>query len=187
MNCAPFSPNSAPSRGGKSGFTLVELMISALIMTVMVSAIFAVLQAGDTVFHFDSGKLDLHQEGRRAMDVMSRELRQTSPSSVTISSGGSRVDFQLPLNITADPIVYSQNVGYYLSGNQLVREHPAGTTEIIGNNITDLGFCCRVNGTCDSSCAASRLMEVDFTVGKSVRRRAISYRLKEKLRMRNND
>lgn len=122
------------------GFTLVEILVSALIFSFLIAAIFGVLNIGNMTYSTDLGLLDLQQKARQAMDGMIRELRQSGSSDITITDSGARIQFRIPTDITTDPVTYSSNITYYLSDNQLIREHPAGTTKILADNINSLTF-----------------------------------------------
>ena len=114
------------------GFTLMEVLVSTLIFSFILLAIFGALDIGDTSFKTDVGFIDLQQEIRLAMHGMVREIRQSRAADITISDSGASINFLIP--------DVSNSISYYLSGNQLIREHPAETTKVIGRNINSLNF-----------------------------------------------
>ncbi len=162
-------------------FTLIEVLVSALILSIFVVGVFLVLNTGDITYNMDTAWLDLRQQARLAMDRMVRELREAKKGSVSIS-GGTTITFN---TLTAS------NIQYYRSGtqNRAIREHPAGTTQILGNFINSLSFCCWHDtpspGQCNTTCAGSNLVEIQLTASNTVKGRNLSFPLKEQVRLRN--
>ena len=158
------------------GFTLLEILVSIVIFAVIISAIFALLKVADISWDSDMGLLDLQQSCRQAMDVMIRELRQSRPASVTLNASRDRVDFFIP-GIT-------EGVSYYLSGGQIIREHPAGTTGVLANHITELSFCC-IGGVDCFACSSSKGVLINLQAAKTVKGYPLSFGLREQVRLRN--
>lgn len=148
------------------GFTLAEILISVAIATFIFIAIYAVLNIANISWFTDMGMLDLQQEARRAMDGMTREIRQSSSGQVSITSGGEKVEFSIP--------EVSQSISYSMQNNQLVREHPAGTEKILAGDLTSLNFS-----------LASNTVTISLGLGKIVQKRNLSFSLAEKVRLRN--
>src|SRR5438552_13362056 len=59
------------------GFSLVELMISILLLLVMTSVIFGIVKSALARSGTEQAKLDMFQESREFMDQMSRDLHQS--------------------------------------------------------------------------------------------------------------
>ena len=161
------------------GFSLVELLISTLIMSVMVLGIYGVLNIGDKTYNHDMALLDLQQQVRQAMDGMVKELKQSKTSVITISGGGARIDFKVPTDITTSPVTYTNDfIAYYLSGNQVLREYPVGTTTVLANDISALLFS-----------LSSEVLTVQLSAQKTIRDRVMAFPLTglltQKVRLRN--
>lgn len=150
----------------KNGFTLVEVLISTAIALFVVLGIYAVLNIGNITWFTDMGMLDLQQEARLAMDGMTREIRQSSPSGISITNGGEKAEFYIP--------DVADGISYFLRNNQLVREHPAGTEKVLANDLTSLNFS-----------LASDTVTILSTFGKTAQNRNLSFSLAEKVRFRN--
>ena len=170
---------------GFRGFTLVEILVSVIILGFLITGIYRVLNIGRMTYTSDLGWMDLHQNARRSTDWMVRELREGAPSAINISGGNSQITFNTP-NETG--IIY-----YFDSGNnRIMREFPTSTYRILANNISSLSFCCwrdtdsdGVDDTCDTDCSTSHLLEIQLTADKTALGRDLSLPLKVKVHLRN--
>jgi len=148
------------------GFTLVEILISAAILSIVIMSVFGILRVGELSYSSDLGLLDLQQEARIALDGMSREIRQAQAGTVAISAGNTRVDFRIP-NVV-------NQISYYLLNNQVIREHPAGIRKVLSNDVGNLIFS-----------LANRIVRVQLGLAKVVRRVPLAFTLTEEVRLRN--
>lgn len=160
-----------------SGFTLVEILVAALILSFVAMGILAVLYVGDTSWHSGMAWLDLQQGVRSAVDGISREARGGNISTLSISANNTRVDFYLP--------GVSNAISYYLSDSQLLREHPAGTTKVLSNNIDEISFCCLGGANC-TDCANANSLNINITAEKTEKDRVYNFSLIEKVMLRND-
>ena len=145
----------------KRGFTLVEILISALILILITMAIVMIFNIGDKVFFNDSGLIDLQQDSRQAMDGMIREIRQAKQEALrplSVTNNGGTVTFFIP-NIT-------NSISYSLQNGQIIRTH-SGATEVLANNIATLSFCCEGGIDC-LDCADSRFLQAQLQAQKTV-------------------
>jgi prepilin-type N-terminal cleavage/methylation domain-containing protein len=86
----------------RKGFSLVEMMMVVLILTILVGAMFRQIDRAQTRYSVETRKLDLTQQNRDFIDQFTRDLHQAGyPSPVTY---GNRVD--LSSNLTAVGIWY---------------------------------------------------------------------------------
>jgi prepilin-type N-terminal cleavage/methylation domain-containing protein len=160
------------------GFTLVEILVSAMILSFLAAGMFMVLHIGTISSGADLGLLDLQQQARLAMDGMTRELRHAdiininspcvSPSSIT---------FNAPSGI--NPTTWTGPITYQLdiNQNQILRLPDAATglpQKVIGNYVNNLIFC--LNGD---------ILTIRFTCQKTVRQRNLTVSLDEQVRLRN--
>ncbi|MDD5097550.1 MAG: prepilin-type N-terminal cleavage/methylation domain-containing protein [Candidatus Omnitrophica bacterium] len=155
-------------------FTLVEVLIVALIFSFLALGITQVVNLGNVTFPVDLGQIQLQQQTRQAMQWMTRELRQASGP---VTTGSNRITF----NSFSDA-----GLTYYLDTadangdglvNQILREFPAGTRRIMANNISSLTF------TCDGP--PIRLIRIDVAAGRTILGRALDFSLTEQVRLRN--
>jgi prepilin-type N-terminal cleavage/methylation domain-containing protein len=160
------------------GFTLLEVLISLVILSIITVGIYGVLNISDKTYQNDLGLLDLQQQVRQSMDGMVKELKQSKASLISISNAGARIDFKVPIDLTTSPVTYTDFIAYYLGGNQILREFPAGTTKVLANDINALNF----------SLAGNEL-QVQLSAQKTVRQRVLTFPLTglltQKVRLRN--
>lgn len=168
----------------KKGLTLVEILISTLVLAILTGGIITILNIGTLAWNYDMGLVDLQQYGRQSIDSMIKEIRQTKASvlSVPIST---RVNFQVPTDISTIPPTYSSTISYYLSNNSLIREYPTGTSKVIANDVNTVTFCCLGGANC-SDCANADLLRINITFSKVSRSRPLSFSLIEQVRLRND-
>jgi len=176
------------------GFTIIEVLVAVVILTILIWGIFAILNMADMVLNTDTGLIDLQQQTRQAVDGMSKELKNCRSADITILNSGARIQFIIPTDISTSPITYSGIISYYLVGNQIIREHPVNTTKVLANDINSLSFCCGHydalgNYVCDSVCTSSKIVQIQLSASKTVRQRTLTFPstgvLTEKARLRN--
>lgn len=177
----------------KRGFTLIEILVTSAILSFLIAGIFAILNVADRSQNLDMGLLGLQQEVRQAMDGMTREIRQSGrptnlsviSDNITIGDNGTSITFSIPYNLSTHTSI--SNISYYLDyldsncyqNNNcypIKRQQPAGTgtTKILANDINSLNFSLSGN-----------IMQIQLGAAKTVRQRALSFFLTEKVRLRN--
>ena len=123
----------------RKGFSLVELMVSVLLLSFMIGALIAVFNMGRSVYNSNEGMMDMQRIASQSLDGMVRELRQSRVADISIGSGGATIKFIVPISI--DPLTNSSSIQYYVDAdNQLVREHPAGNIQVLAVNINSINF-----------------------------------------------
>lgn len=171
------------------GFSLVEILVSILILTFIAAGVFEIFILGDRTYFMDMGLLDLQQQARQAMDGMTREIRQTDNSDIIISN--STIEFIIPNNITSGSTTYYDPIDYYRNGNNIMREHPVGTLKILASDINSLSFCCEnSDGTvCDNNCNNRHILKIQLSAQKTAKGKVVSFpvngTITEKVRLRN--
>ena len=148
------------------GFTFAETMVSALIFSILAIAILSVLVVGQKFWHSDVGRVELQQEARLAMDGMTREVRESKSTDISVS-GGSRID------ISNYPGA-SGTIAYYLQNGQLIREYPAGTEKILTGDAQTVDFS-----------LSGDILTIQLGLGKTVYGADLNFSLKEQVRLRN--
>jgi len=157
------------------GFTLVEILVVAVIFALMMAGITGVLNLGYLSFPVDLGQMEAHQQARQLMSWATRELRQSRNLQI------------LPLTSDMDQIIFNSSAGlgisYYPDSgdfngdgavNQIVREYPAGTRRIIAGSISRFKFNLNNN-----------LLRIEIRADKTVSGRNLSFVLIEQIRLRN--
>ncbi len=129
------------------GFTLVEILVSVLILGFLFAAIYGVLNIGNIIFKDDITLVQLQQQVRQGMDAMVNEVRESKSSEVTTADGNTKITFNIVPEVYGNPWVGP--ISYYRDVNdtnndgvvnQIIREYPAGTRKILANDITALSF-----------------------------------------------
>ena len=112
------------------GFTLIEMMIGLLLVSVIGFGVTEASLTARKVWEREAVVLQLQQQARLAIDAMSSELR--AARNLTFENETSLV-FSTP-NLTG--------VSYYLnsSANQIVREYPSGTKKVLANRAVFLNL-----------------------------------------------
>ena len=173
------------------GFTLVEILVSVLILGFLFAAIYGVLNIGNIVFKDDITLVQLQQQARQGIDRMINEIRESKPSEITLADANTKIIFKIAPPVYGDPWVGP--ISYYRDvndtnndgvTNQIIREYPTGTWKILGNYITALSF--SIFGD---------LVETQLAAEKTVQGRELCFptpcedpprTLKEKVRLRND-
>ncbi len=106
-------------------FTLIELMIAMAIFSIILGAIYSVLSMGRTSYYTGDIQIAVQQEARKAMDKMTREIREAS--SVNLSNN-------YPFLIQASRIKYEVNSG------QLQKIVEGGSTTVLANDVGNVQF-----------------------------------------------
>lgn len=89
MMRASTSPAQAGVRsGGRSGFTLVELLVTAAIFLVIMSAVYLVYVTSHTTYARGEIRAEIHQTARAAVDLMGRETRMAGYWCIPTCPGG---------------------------------------------------------------------------------------------------
>ncbi|MFH1093095.1 MAG: type II secretion system protein [Candidatus Omnitrophota bacterium] len=126
------------------GYTLIELVVSIAIMSVVILALLAAFDAGQTLYSSSVKVMDVMQVVRKPMDAIIKEVRQSKPTDIMITNSGAQIQFVIPLGI--NPVTYSQTISYYVNNsNELVREHPPGIISVIAVNIDSINFLLTAN------------------------------------------
>lgn len=80
------------------GFTLIELMVVIAIFTVILGASYALMSSGKMIWYSGDVKVELQQDLRQAMDDMSFEISESSPTRIAIAAGGNSITLQTPVD-----------------------------------------------------------------------------------------
>ena len=157
------------------GFSLVEILVSVLILSFLIAGIFMVLNVGDMSYSTDMGLIHLQQQARLAMDGMTRELRQADADSIIDPEGADSITFNAPLAL--NPTQWIGPITYQLDANQnqIIRTLAGVPQKIVGNNISSLSF--------DKN---DNILDIELTCQiTTTRRRDLSLSLREQVRLRN--
>lgn len=103
-----------------SGFTFIEVMITLLVFSIISLALWAVLSTGKHAWHIGKTQIELQQETRKAMDWITKELRQSGSAHVQISGLGTTITFQVPVDWDNDGDIVDAdgNIEWGADGNE---------------------------------------------------------------------
>ncbi|MDP8266770.1 MAG: prepilin-type N-terminal cleavage/methylation domain-containing protein [Candidatus Aceula meridiana] len=152
----------------KKAFTLIELMVTLLLFTIILTAIYSTFIISTRFYQTDEPLVTLQQQARQGMNWLVKDLRSSITGSIAISYGGPGIDtitFNTPTRT---------GIQYYVTSGQLIREYPAGTTRIIANNISSLDY---VFG--------GSALRITLTTSTTSFKRPLSIQLREKITLRN--
>ena len=162
------------------GFTIIELLISSAVGILVLVIVYVSFVTGQKLYRQGILNAELSQNGRIALDRMSREIRQTEQVVTALEPTPpdppqTEIEFE---DGHIDTVLY---IRYYLSGNELKREQghyyfpsdpetwvdysakdgygtPAtyalGLDQVVAQNISFINF------------YGERVIEIDLTVGK---------------------
>jgi prepilin-type N-terminal cleavage/methylation domain-containing protein len=103
------------------GFTMTELLMVTTVLAVILGGVIVVQHQGQQAFIFGSHRIEAQQNGRAALELMSRELR--SALSVSAVAGTTDLTFVDSAGATIE---------YKLTGATLSRTTGGATTPLIG-------------------------------------------------------
>ena len=132
------------------GFTITEALVSILIFSIIVVALYLGLATGQRLWFTGDTTTELRQNVLLGIIPLTRELRQSAPAKTSLSAGtsGSSITFKIPNDNNGDGstvdnagnIEWSSDISYARDGsNQLIRTQ-AGASSIISQNISALEF-----------------------------------------------
>jgi prepilin-type N-terminal cleavage/methylation domain-containing protein len=152
----------------KKAFTLIEVLLSAAIITVLFAVMFSMLKSGNELYSGITTSIEVRQNARNAMDRIVRETRESNSSTITTESvDADRISFTSP-RFGLVPIVYS------LVNGQILREYPPGTSKPVAINATRLKFS-----------KTGPQIDVLIQTEKATEGRNLAFVLKQKVRLRN--
>jgi len=123
----------------QAGFSLAELLVACAMVGIVLAGTFVALQSGESAFQYSTGKVEVQQNARVALDRMIRELRTTS--AVTAATATSITFTYTDDTNTAVTVSYSL-AGTSLQRNQTspVPANPQPETVIGGINTLSLTY-----------------------------------------------
>lgn len=111
------------------GFTLVELMLSVLLLSILFLAVWGLFGQGFILWKQGESKIDMHESLRVSLDRMTRELRYAQ--GITASSDSGNLYF-----VNAE----GTTVRYYCSSYALYRQEQGAVAQPVASDIQSVGF-----------------------------------------------
>jgi len=177
-----------------TGFTLVEVLVSAMMLFAVLFALYAIFDVSVRTFGYGRDRLESVENSRLALGRMEREIRAAYPYDLTSSPPKRHLflnpsDPTKPAVPTATRVVFGNETGgdrsigstevisYYLSGHDLKRSKGSSVQTLVDSVPTGgLRFTpCRTPDDCPPTLAITdeteiRLLRIELAV--EVRRRA---------------
>lgn len=145
------TPVSDTGRNRNRGFTLIELMVTMVVVSIIMAAIYSVYAALTRSYTTQNAAADVQQAVRATIDFMAEDIMMaglTNPEEdyggidVGISVAGStRISFNADRNMDGDTDAGDafENITYALAGDQLQITDNTGTESLI-DNVVNLQF-----------------------------------------------
>ncbi len=116
----------------RKAFTLIELVVAIVLISIFVISVFGVFRVGLTVWGSGLDRAHLRQDSHAAVQRMTRELSQTN--SIT-SAAAAQITFLADLDDNGS----DETVSYSLSGGNVLRAEGSVTT-VLARSVQSLGF-----------------------------------------------
>ncbi len=125
---------------GQRGFTLVELLMAAVILCLIGGMVFVIAQTGNQLWGSTDRRLASLTDAQRVLDRLTEDLRRAKRASLVAPCAA-------PLTFST---VADQVITYNLEGDTLVRQEQTGaqptTSRVIGVGLSTFSVSCDPNG-----------------------------------------
>jgi type II secretory pathway component PulJ len=111
-----------------SGFTLVEVLVSSMMLFAVLFALYAIFDVSVRTFGYSRDRLESVENARLALGKMEREIRAAYPHDLT-STPPKRHLFSNPADPTKPAVPTATRVAF---GNETGGDRTIGPTEVIG-------------------------------------------------------
>lgn len=113
------------------GYTIIELVMVIILVALLAAFSFqAIIMATGTYTAATRDYLELYQEGKLAMEKMVREIRDTDPAGISITTGSISFTKHTDHDTPRDS---SLTIQLHQSGNTIERQSGAGNFALVGN------------------------------------------------------
>lgn len=169
-------------KSNAQGFTLVEIVVVMLIVAVLFSCFIMFFLIGFRLWDGGYARIELQQELRVALELISNDLRQSSQTQISgVNANGapySSISFYICNGVSGGNISWGSNLIHYgiINSNELQRIEGAMST-VIAHNIRSLQF--------RRQPSAPDTVEVSLQLGKSLMQSDLNDNLTFKVKMRN--
>ena len=150
-------------------FSLVEVLVSLIIVSILVFALFSVMDVGSNSWFSADASVQLRQEIIKVFMTMERELKETRPAQINLTSGSSSssLTFKIPQDNDGDSTIldasgnveWSGNIVYALNGSGQIIRTASGSSSILAQNIASLQF--------SRPSSALDIIQIDITAQKN--------------------
>ncbi len=127
----------------EGGFTLVEALVTMMIMTTVLFALYSIFDMSIRVFSFGNDKIEATENARMGLEKMERELRSAYPydkaggnATLFPSFASNSITFGNDLNGNRKVEPGTEQITYALSGNSLQRNSASVVELVKANGLT---------------------------------------------------
>lgn len=172
------------------GFTLMELMMAIALSSILFYALSATLRGGNEQLDSAGLRMNIQESAREGLYRMIQEIRQSSPTRITLGAGGNSIQFRVPDPANSTNADYtpnwgsSRNISYTLGGinnRQVIRTDAAtAQTQVVANDVVTLNF--TGNGAAPTLVTATMSVQRTLSNGKVVPNPALQLTAQAKVR-----
>ncbi len=163
------------------GYTLTEMVVTLSIFSMLIVAAGSLFDSLQESLDGNYHQLVLQKELRRVLDIMSEEIRESSPSSPNpIVTSSNTVTFQIPASISGNLITSWTQISYSLGQNNTVVRNVNGQNDVIGTSVTSLNFVYPLNPVTDP-----RTVRIQITGQRNTLKRTITASVTGQVILRN--
>jgi len=171
----------------QKGFSLTEILFASVLATMLIGAFVVAMRAQDAQSDMLYVKMNMEDQGMNALRKMEHELRQSSPSRITIGAGGNSITFDVPDESNPlNPATYAvdwtgaHTVTYAIIGSQLIRTDADAVTDV-----TPRVLCNFVSGV-NFSIPAVGMVAINLTLSQTLKNtRSLTQTLSARVQVRN--
>lgn len=159
----------------EGGFTLVEVLVTMMMMILVMTALYSIFDMSLRVFSFGNDKVEAVQNARIGLSKMEREVRAAYPDDKAAATpdetlffsptGANEIKFGLDLNGNRLVDHPSEEVAYALSGTTLTRNGQPAIEFVSG---LEFGYLDRF-GAPTGSYTTAEIVNIKLTVNKDGR------------------
>lgn len=165
----------------KLGFTLIELMVSMALFSMMMLLVGMVMQRAEAQTNLNENRMIIQENLREGLYKMGQEIRESSPTQLSITNGGTQLSFRIPANVSNSGVIaWSSPILYQVGGNgtQLIRtDTGTGVSTVLANHVQTVTF---------TSAGAAATITYDLTLRRTLTNgRIISIVSRGQARLRN--
>ena len=105
--------NSKPKLSKQDGFSLLELLLVVLLLSIIVGALFTQIERAQVRYRVEDQRLDITQQEREFIDQFTRDLHQAGYPSPTVFGN----QYDLTSNLTAAGVWYVSDTEVHMEGD----------------------------------------------------------------------
>ncbi len=163
------------------GYSLLELMVTVSAFSLLTIAAAGVFDSAQEALNWNYHELTLQSDLRKTLDIMSEELRESSPSSpIPLTVNSNSISFEIPATVQGGVITGWTSVSYGLGPDSTVLRTVNGQAAAIGHSVSALDFIYPVDPV-----TAPRTVQVRITGQRATLKRTLTHSAVTQIILRN--